>query len=54
MSILNKLSEEQLEVIQATREGNSSFVDAVPGAGKSTTTFGIAEDNSNKGSFSNI
>ena len=52
MSILEKLSEEQLAVVQATRCGLSSYVDAVPGAGKSTTTFGIAEDNSDKGIMS--
>lgn len=48
MTILETLSEEQLEVVKATRDGYSSYVDAVPGAGKSTTTFGIAEDNSDK------
>ena len=48
MTILENLSEEQLEVIKATRKGYSSFIDAVPGAGKSTTTFGIAEDNLDK------
>lgn len=48
MTILETLSEEQLEVVKATRDGHSSYVDAVPGAGKSTTTFGIAEDNSDK------
>lgn len=48
MTILSKLSSEQREPVQCSIDGICGKINAVPGSGKSTTTFGITEANNDK------